>query len=65
MAVYLTGDLRFRLKNLMMERNVSQGQLTKYTARYETEQRVPMYKAFLAFSLIFIFLFLSSILNAV
>lgn len=29
MAVYLTGDLRFRLKNLMMERNVSQGQLTK------------------------------------
>ena len=29
MAVYLTGDLRFRLKNLMMERNVSQGQLAK------------------------------------
>ena len=29
MAVYLTGDLRFRLKNLMMERNVSQSQLAK------------------------------------
>ena len=29
MAVYLSGDLRFRLKNLMMERNVSQGQLAK------------------------------------
>ena len=29
MAVYLTGDLRFRLKNIMMERNVSQGQLAK------------------------------------
>ena len=29
MAVYLTGDLRFRLKNLMMERNVYQGQLAK------------------------------------
>lgn len=29
MAVYLTGDLRFRLKNLMMERSVSQGQLAK------------------------------------
>ncbi len=29
MAVYLSGDLRFRLKNLMMERNVSQSQLAK------------------------------------
>ena len=29
MAVYLTGDLRFRLKNLMMERNVPQSQLAK------------------------------------
>ena len=29
MAVYLAGDLRFRLKNLMMERNVSQSQLAK------------------------------------
>ena len=29
MAVYLTGDLRFRIKNLMMERNVSQSQLAK------------------------------------
>ena len=29
MAIYLTGDLRFRLKNLMMERNVSQSQLAK------------------------------------
>ena len=29
MAVYLTGDLRFRLKNLMMERSVSQSQLAK------------------------------------
>ena len=29
MAVYLSGDLRFRLKNLMMERNVSQSQLSK------------------------------------
>ena len=29
MAVYLTGDLRFRLKNLMMERNVSQSLLAK------------------------------------
>ena len=29
MAVYLTGDLRFRLKNLIMERNVSQSQLAK------------------------------------
>lgn len=29
MAVYLTGDLRFRLKNLMMERNVSQSQLAR------------------------------------
>ena len=29
MAVYLTGDFRFRLKNLMMERNVSQSQLAK------------------------------------
>lgn len=28
-AVYLSGDLRFRLKNLMMERNVSQSQLAK------------------------------------
>ena len=29
MAVYLTGDLRFRLKNLMMERNVPQSQLAR------------------------------------
>lgn len=29
MAVYLTGDLRFRLKNLMMERKASQSQLAK------------------------------------
>ena len=29
MAVYLTGDLRFRLKNVMMERKASQSQLAK------------------------------------
>ena len=29
MAVYLSGDLRFRLKNLMMERKASQSQLAK------------------------------------
>ena len=29
MAVYLPGDLRFRLKNLMMDRKVSQSQLAK------------------------------------
>jgi len=32
MAVYLPGDLRFRLKNLMMDRKVSQASLPKSPA---------------------------------